>query len=662
MGSASLLLILVTMSAPSQPPLQPSPVDYTNLQSLADVWPLAAHHFGEIVALRDPHSDPEVNLSYQELNRQLQRFAAGLQALGVKPGDRIALFADDSSRWFIADQGSIMAGAVNVVRSAKADPEELAYLLEHSGATALLAEDLDTLAKVQPFLEDLPIHFVGLLSDQTPPEHPGLKLLTFAQIFEQGRYGTVRAVPRDRNQLAVLMYTSGTTGRPKGVMLSHGNLLHQINHLRSILQPDLGDRVLSILPTWHVFGRVATYFLLSQGCVQIYTNIRRVKQDLKTYKPHYMASVPRLWESIYEGIQKQFRNQPSMRRLLINLFFGASHRYIRARRIVDGLDVTQLHASGGQRGWAQLQQWLWQPLHQLGDRIVYHNVREAMGGCFKQSVSGGGSLAMHLETFFEIVGVELLVGYGLTETSPVLTARRHWYNLRRSAGRPIAHTGLKIVDPESGQPQPVETKGLILVRGPQVMLGYYHNPEATAKAIDPEGWFDTGDLGWLSAEQDLIITGRAKDTIVLSNGENIEPQPLEDACMRSPYIDQMMVVGQDQRVLGALIVPNLDALQAWAIGQNATLKLPPGTQTQMPPPPNATPWDFDHPEIETLYRQELLREVKNRPGYRADDRIGCFRFVPEPFSIENGMMTQTLKIRRPVVKERYRDMINGMFT
>ena len=649
---------------------------------MAEVWPLAARHFGDIVVLRDPHSDPEVNLSYGELNHQLQRFAAGLQALGVQPGDRIALFADDSPRWLIADQGSMMAGAVNVVRSSAADPEELAYILEHSGSTALLVEDWKTLNKVKPFLASLPIRFVGLLSDQEVDASASVKTLNFAQIFEAGAYGTVQAVPCQRDRLAILMYTSGTTGRPKGVMLSHGNLLHQINNLRDILQPEVGDRVLSILPTWHVFGRIATYFLLSQGCTQIYTNIRHVKKDLKTYKPHYMGSVPRLWESIYEGIQKQFRQQSSIRRVLISLFLGASQRYIVAGRTANGLNLEQLEVSGGQRVWAQIQQWLWQPLHRLGDRMVYHNVREAMGGCFKQSVSGGGSLAMHLENFFEIVGVDLLVGYGLTETSPVLTARRHWHNLRRSAGRPVTETELKIVNPETGQPMPCGEQGLILARGPQIMQGYYHNPEATAKVIDAEGWFDTGDLGWLTPEQDLIITGRAKDTIVLSNGENIEPQPLEDACERSPYLHQIIVVGQDQRSLGALIVPDLEVLWDWAIGQKAVLKLPnemedtlkklaeemnakknaEGMEAQRKPPPDDTQWMIlEHEAIQALYRQELVREVKNRPGYQADDLIGPFRLLREPFTIENGMLTLTLKKRRLKIMAYYRDMINGMF-
>ncbi len=227
----------------------------------------------------------------------------------------------------------------------------------------------------------------------------------------------------------------------------------------------------------------------------------------------------------------------------------------------------------------------------------------------------------------------------------------------------MPETEIRIVDPETRQPLPQGQQGLVMVRGPQVMRGYYKKPEATAKAINADGWFDTGDLGWLTPQNDLVLTGRAKDTIVLSNGENIEPQPIEDACLRSPYIEQIMLVGQDERSLGALIVPNLEALKQWAASQNLYLRLPDSVSQPSDTPPEEfrTAIDLDSKEVQSLFREELNREVKNRPGYRPDDRIGLFKLILEPFSQENGMMTQTLKIRRPVVMEHYRDIINGMF-
>jgi long-chain acyl-CoA synthetase len=189
------------------------------------------------------------------------------------------------------------------------------------------------------------------------------------------------------------------------------------------------------------------------------------------------------------------------------------------------------------------------------------------------------------------------------------------------------------------------------------MQGYYQNPQATAKAIDSEGWFDSGDLGWVTPQNDLVLTGRAKDTIVLTNGENIEPQPIEDACLRSPYVDQIMLVGQDQRSIGALIVPNIEALEKWAETQNLNLSIQNNNVTALP----SQKTDLESKIIQDLFRKELNREVQNRPGYRADDRIGPFKLILEPFSIENGLMTQTLKVRRHIVAERYRDIIDGMF-
>jgi long-chain acyl-CoA synthetase len=651
---------------------------YAALTALPEIWPIAAHRFGAIVALNDPHHKPAAQLTYAELWQQIQRFASAMQQLGVKPGDRISLFSDNSARWFIADQGIMTAGGVDVVRGSDADPAELAYILLNSESSGLIVENVATLQKLMPLLGDHALNFIGLLSEEAVPE--GISAHSYAHILELGTKQDLAPVTFQSEQLATLLYTSGTTGQPKGVRLCHRNLMHQINTFADVLQPAPGDRVLSILPTWHCFGRAVEYYLLSHGCAQTYTSIRHIKKDMQTYPPRFMASVPRLWESLYEGIQKQFREQPEGKQKLVQRFFALSDRYIRARRIAQRLDIENLKPSLFQIIGAQLQCVLLAPLHALGDRLVYTKVRDALGGQFKVSVSGGGSLAMHIENFFEIVGINLLVGYGLTETSPVLTVRRLERNLRRSSGPPLAQTELRIVDPDTRQIMPLGQKGLVLCRGPQVMQGYYNNPAATAKAINEEGWFDTGDLGLLTDQGDLVLTGRAKDTIVLSNGENIEPQPIEDACARSPYIDQIMLVGQDQRSLGALIVPNLDALQQWiipkltdgAIDRDPTHSaLPEALQqwVETQDPDGIKVMDsegkqtiiLDSKVIQDLYRQELIREVQNRPGVRPDDRISVFRLILEPFSIENGLLTQTMKVKRPVVVERYRDMIDKMF-
>jgi long-chain acyl-CoA synthetase len=632
----------------------------SQLQSLPELWGKITQRpeIASLVALHDPHSKPEVKFTFAQLYRQIRQFGAGLQALGIQPQERIAQFSDNSPRWMVADQGVMTVGAVNAVRGSQADPKELGFILENSDSVGLIAQDLAALELVREFLSSLPIRLVLLLSDEAPPELAGIKTLNFSQVLELGAQHELQPYQARREDTATLMYTSGTSGQPKGVMLSHSNLLSQISGAYQVAQPQPNDRVLSILPIWHCYERTFEYFILACGGTQIYTNIRYVKKDIKEFQPNYMVGVPRLWESIYEGIQKQLRDQPANRQKIANFLLAQSDKYIKAKRTAQGLNLENLNPSGSERLIASLQAALLAPIHQLGDRLVYQKIREGTGGKIIYLVSGGGSIAEHLEDFFEIVGITILGGYGLTETSPITHVRRPNRNIRGGDGQPLQDTETRIVNLETQQPVPTGQQGLVLLRGPQVMQGYYKNPEATRKAIDPEGWFDTGDLGWVSAQNDLIITGRAKDTIVLSNGENIEPQPIEDACLRSPYIDQIMLVGQDQKVIGALIVPNAEALQKWATSQNLYLRLPNDSRAT---PASTQDVKLEDKPVQDLLRQELNREVKNRPGYRGDDRIGPFRLLAEAFSIENGLLTQTLKIRRPVVTERYRGMIDEMF-
>jgi long-chain acyl-CoA synthetase len=629
-------------------------IDYKHLSRLSQVWPITSQKFPNIVALHSPHSNPEIKLTFKELWEKMQYFASGLQSLGLKKDEKVSIFADNSPRWLVSEQAVMLAGGVNVVRSAVADTQELLYIFQDSDSVALIVEDLKTWQKIQPKLEQKQLKFVILLSDETTPEN----FLNYEQVLKIGAERTlVENEEVNIDSLATLIYTSGTSGQPKGVMLTHRNLLHQINSLGVIITPNPGDIVLSILPCWHSYERSGEYYLLSQGCTQIYTNIRYFKNDLKDYHPHLMVGVPRIWESIYEGVQKQFQQYPTKKQNFIYNLLGLSEKYVLKRRIVKKLALENLKPSLVKRFLAAIQTIYLFPCHLIAERLIYRSIRKNLGGNFKTLVSGGGALAKHLDTFFEAIGVDLLVGYGLTETSPVVTARTVKRNLRGSSGQAIPQTQIKIVHPETRENIPFGQTGIVLVRGPQVMQGYYKKAEATSKVIDSDGWFDTGDLGWISNENDLVLTGRAKDTIVLTNGENIEPEPIENACIRSPYIEQIILVGQDQKSLGAIIVPNLEILQKWNLENKLNLKFPEKSA------------DFTQIKASSLYdkrvleklRQELSEQIKNRPGYRTDDQIKTFELILEPFSLDNSMMTQTLKIKRSVVMERYHDIIDEMF-
>lgn len=629
---------------------------YANIQSLSEIWAIAAGMYGDGLALYDPHDSPETRLTYKQLWAKIQQFGAGLQALGIQPDEKVSLIADNSPRWFIADQGTIATGAVNAVRSAQAEKMELLYIYENSESQFLIVENLKTLKRLNPEISELQPKAIILLSDEDIPSSD-IKTLNFSQLMALGAENELKMPRRSPSDLMTLIYTSGTTGQPKGVMLSHGNLLYEIQTLDAVMQPDVGDKVLSILPTWHSYERTSEYYLLTKGCTQIYTSIRHMKKDLRTHKPAFMVAVPRLWESIYEGVQKNFREQSASKQKLVNFFINLSTKYIYANRIANNLSLDHLHVSGGVRLVNKLKAIALLPFHWLGDKLVYKKVREATGGKIRYVISGGGSLARHIDAFFEIVGVNILVGYGLTETSPVTNARRPERNLRGSSGPTLPGTEVRIVDLETRQDIAQGEKGLVLLRGPQIMQGYYRKPEATAKAIDKDGWFDSGDIGWLTPQGDLVLTGRAKDTIVLSNGENIEPQPIEDACARSKYIDQIMLVGQDQKSLGAIIVPNLDALAQWISENSLSVSLPdPATPVEKLPQTGIYSKD-----VISLFKTEIAREVKNRPGYRADDRITNFVLILEPFSMENGLMTQTLKVKRPIVTQKYQALIDDLY-
>lgn len=652
-------------------------VDYSHLRSLPEIWPIAREKFGDRLAIVDPHSKPQVQLTYDQFVTQIQEVAAGLQTLcqlntsefargtsDLPP--RVSLFANNSPRWAIVDQGLLTAGAADVVRGADADVQELVYIYNHSDSIGLIVDNLALLQKLSPHFTESSVYWCILLSDESPNDSPQefpFPVWNFSQVLEQGKQQSPTPVPTQPDTLATLLYTSGTTGQPKGVMLTHGNLLHQVITIGTIVAPDPNTRVLSILPTWHSYERSCEYFLLSQGCTQIYTSLRYFRKDLKAYQPQVTIGVPRLWESIYEGIRKQIQEQPRSRQKLVWFLLGVSQRYVEQKRIWEQMTLSSDPPKGPSRWLAGGQTALLWPIHAIAKSLAYKNILAGLGGQLSKVISGGGALPIHVDTFYEIIGIEVLVGYGLTETSPVLTARRSWQNRRGCAGLPLPQTEVQVVDPQTRQPLRRGEVGLVLCRGPQIMQGYYKNPEATCKAIDEQGWFDTGDLGWLTDKNELVLTGRAKDTIVLRNGENIEPQPIEEACLRSPYIDQIMLVGQDQKSLGALVVPNWEALAEWASSHNYHLRLPEDVDGVENTPNNSDAQEIDRDDkiVQDLVRQELSRNVQERPGYRPDERIGAFRLISTPFSPENGMMTQTLKIKRQVVSERYRDTIDSMF-
>ena len=612
------------------------------------IWPWLEQHHGDVLAVDAPHAAHPEQFDYKELSARIARVAAAFRKLGIVTGDVVALFAENSPRWLVADQAVMRAGAADAVRGTAAPIDELHYILADSGAKALVVQNSDLVSKLSLSKEQRSqLSFVLQLEGE-----PSEGVLGWEDLLAAGEGQPAPDPIQGRGQetaadtRATILYTSGTTGKPKGVPLSHGNLLHQMRCLACVAHPSPGAAVLSVLPIWHAYERSAEYYFFSCACSQSYTTIKQLKRDLPRVCPLVMVTVPRLWEAVQAGFEDALKGMPAGRQRLLRVALANSGAQRRAWRQARNImlapvrRISRLQALGE----ATLR-W---PLHGLAAALLWPKVlKKLCGGELRFPINGGGAIAPHVDRFFEAVGIELLVGYGLTETSPVVSCRRPWRNIRGSSGPPLPDTEFRIVDPETGSTLRLRQQGLVLVRGPQVMAGYLGNPQATAKVLDQEGWFDTGDLGMLLADGSLVITGRAKDTIVLSSGENIEPGPLEEALVASPLVEQVMLVGQDERQLGALVVPAAEAIRLWAGERGLDLQEDLG----------GLPGDG---ELLRMLRGELNRLLAQRSGSRADERLAGVALV-EPFSMENGLLTQTLKQRRDRITSRDRPAIQMIY-
>ncbi|GMH20266.1 hypothetical protein Nepgr_022107 [Nepenthes gracilis] len=642
-------------------------------RAVPDIWRTSAEKFPDRVALVDPYHDPPSKLTYKELEQEILNFSEGLRVVGVEPDEKLALFADNSCRWLIADQGIMATGAINVVRGSRSSIQELLQIYNHSESVALVVDSPDLLSRITKlFCSQATMKFVILLwgdkSHIASEVLEKLSIFNYREIIELGResrkvlLGSDNARKRytyeaiNSDDIATLIYTSGTTGDPKGVMITHQNLLHQVNNLWNLVPVEAGDRFLSMLPSWHAYERASEYFIFTYGIEQVYTSVKNLKEDLKKYQPDYLISVPLVYETLYSGIQKQITASSAVRRTVALTFIRISLAYMELKRIYEGKYLTRRKQQHSHL--VALLDWLWArtiaailwPIHALAKSLLYRKIHSSIG-ISKAGISGGGSLPRHVDNFFEAIGILLQNGYGLTETSPVIAARHPACNVLGSVGPPLPHTEIKIVDTETDVVLPAGSKGIIKVRGPQVMKGYYRNPQATIQVLDEDGWLNTGDIGWMAPHHSagrsrlcggvLVLEGRAKDTIVLITGENVEPSELEEAAMRSSLIQQIVVIGQDQRRLGAIIVP--DKEEALLAAKKLSIV------------------DADASELSREKLTSLLyRELKTWTS-GCSFQIGPVLLVDEPFTIDNGFVTATMKVRRDRVAARYKEEIANLY-
>lgn len=456
-----------------------------------------------------------------------------------------------------------------------------------------------------------------------------------------------QALPDD---LITIIYTSGTTSDPKGVMLTHRNIMHNVvNVPLTVGDFNEHDRFLSVLPSWHIYERTVEYCAIGIGASTAYS--KPFKQvllpDLLLEKPTIMCTVPRIWQSLYKGILQKIKMGRKLQQLIFFQGLDIAKKYKYAKRMLDDTLPLFDRAQFSEKEMINARNTVrnLSLLYKMSDKLVFKKIRDMLGGEIKFAISGGGALPEDIDIFLDAVGVLVLEGYGLTETSPVVAGRKQLNPIIFTVGEPIFGTSIKIMDKETIDLEVSDgNPGIVFVKGDLVMKGYYKNEQKTAEVLK-DGWFDTGDLGKKTYNgKYLKIIGRIKDTIVLAGGENVEPQPLEDKLKESPYINMAIVVGQDRSRLGALIVPDFEALKEYAHKKHLNYQ----NNEEL----------IKKKEVLSLYQQEQKRLISKEYGFQPFETVMGIALLVDEFSQEKGEMTESLKLKRFIIHEKYQKEID----
>ena len=550
------------------------------------------------------------SLTVKEFERATRECAARLARAGVGAGDRVALFAENRPEWHIVDFACHLLGAVSVPIYATLPAAQVRYIIADAAAKLLVVAGRERARAAIEAAAGLETRVIAL----DPGLGDGLPVLDELPLPPKRQRH--EPPPLSGEDLASLIYTSGTTGDPKGVMLTHRNFMSQVNTIKPLYPITERDISMSFLPLSHVYERTVDYVFLSYGVqINYVESIERVPMQLTEIRPTIMVSVPRLYERTYIKILSKIQQEGGAKRRLFE--WG-----LRVGRQVREAAWHGEKASPFARGQ-----------YAVAKARIFSKVMEKLGGRLRFTISGGAPLAREVAEFFDIVGLPILQGYGLTETAPVIAACRLEFNRLGSVGLVVPGVEVRIA-----------TDGEILVRGPNVMKGYWRKPEATAETIDHDGWLHTGDVGYLDNDGCLFITDRKKDIIVTSGGKNIAPQPIEGRLGATPFIAQAVVVGDKYPYLTALVVPNFENLEVH-FAEKGVKGLDRAALAE-------------HRDTEALIA-EAVKKVNAELGMH--ERIRRFAVLRREFSLEEGEMTPTMKVRRRVVGERYRDLIEGMY-
>ncbi|MGL1890271.1 MAG: AMP-binding protein [Spirochaetaceae bacterium] len=593
-------------------------------------------------------------VTYKEFYDKVLSFAVALSELGVKQGSNVGIVSENRGEWLLIDQALASLRAADVPRGVDVTKGELTYIIEFAECETVFVENSTQLKKISEIIDKLPHVKNIVIIEGEKQDIPGVNTYTFQEVSKLSDGKDSKFVEDiiktgEKDDLATIIFTSGTTGDPKGVMLSQYNFVHQVEEIDTKLTIDIGKDIwLSVLPVWHSYERIMQYIALGSGSAIAYSKpIGAIMlKDIEALNPAWFASVPRIWDALKTGIYKKVNSGSKVSKSLFHFFtkvciynrkkydvlIGLRPRYYKkSSRLLEKLVV--------------LLPWLISlPLSALGKALVLNKIKAKFGTNFKAGISGGGALPSHVEEFFSAAGILLLEGYGLTESAPVVALKHQQKPVRGSIGTAYG-AELKICD-ENGKTLTPGHKGVLYVKGPQVMLGYLKKPELTKEAIDPDGWLNTGDLAIESFDGEFKIVGREKDTVVLLGGENLEPSPIEQKLSESSYIQTPVVVGQDQKYISALIVIDIDVVKAFAdansIGYADEESL------------------CESPEIRDELNTVISNLISPENGFKSFERIYKFKLLTKAFEVGKELSGKQ-DLKRHAIEEIYSKEIAAFY-
>jgi long-chain acyl-CoA synthetase len=588
--------------------------------TLAELFLTAVEKHGDTLAYRyfpDEGAALE-DATFDQVYTLVRAAAAGLQELGLTRGDKVAILSENRLEWAVADFACLCSGVLDVPIYSTLTAPQVAYILENSGAKVVFVSDAAQVEKVLDACRQIERDLRVVVFD--PPDPPLEDVLVWRDFLEHGRNAAAdgdqrfraKALEAGPEDVATILYTSGTTGDPKGVMLTHNNLSSNVKSIDRLLLQVSEDTSLVFLPLSHVLQRMVSLLHFSAGVTQAFAHsMYTVAEDLKIVHPNIAVSVPRIYEKVHTTVMEAQ---------------GINKMFVQWAREVAEAWVDEKLAGREPSGVLKF-------AYAIADALVFRRIRSAVGGRIRYFASGGAPLSIEINRFFFAAGIQILEGYGLTETSPLTSLNTPEHLRIGTVGRPIPGTEIRIGD-----------GGEILIRGPQVMKGYYELPEATAEAIDAEGWFSTGDVGAIDEDGFLTITDRIKDIIVTAGGKNVAPQPIENRLKADDFIDQAVMLGDRQSYCVLLVVPSFPNLEAWARKSGIAVSEPRALLASKPVQ--------EHMEARVMARLEGLAT------YERPKKIGL---MLAPFTVDDGTLTPTQKVKRKVVKARHRELIDAFY-